>query len=235
MNKNIAIIPARGGSKRLKKKNIRPFDGKPMILYSVEAALESRLFERVVVSTDDHQIADCVKGAGCEIMNRKADLATDTARVVDVIRDTLVTGKMTKGYDFFCCLYATSPLRTAGDIFESFSLMRKRGADFCMSVTDYDISPFFAFDVDKEGRLSRRWPETALLPPWEKPPVVVDNGSIYWAKISTFLSVGELTGDNTVGYHMPRERSVDIDTLTDFKLAEFYLKELVLKNDDDIV
>jgi CMP-N-acetylneuraminic acid synthetase len=230
LSKNIAVIPARGGSKRLEKKNILPFNGKPMILYSVEAALDSGVFDQVVVSTEDAQIADCVKDAGCRIIQRSANLATDTARVVDVLKDVLDVCTEEAQYQYLCCLYATSPLRTASDIRSSFAMMKEQDADFCISVTDFDTSPFFAFDRTDRHWIRRRWPETALLPPWEKPDVVVDNGSIYWAKISRFLETGELEGEKTVGFHMSRERSVDIDTLTDFRLAEFYLQQELAKN-----
>jgi pseudaminic acid cytidylyltransferase len=225
--RNIAVIPARGGSKRLKKKNILPFNGKPMIHYSIEAALDSNLFEKVVVSSEDKDIIDCVKCTGCEIALRKPELATDTARVVDVLND-LLQGFAQRGeqYDYLCCLYATSPLRTFKDISGAFHLMTEKGADFCQSVTDYETSPFFAFDMDENSVIKRRWPDFALLPPRKKPLVVVDNGSIYWAKVPAFLGTCELHGEHTLGYKMPRSRSVDIDTLTDFKLAEFYLKEM---------
>ena len=225
--KMIAVIPARGGSKRLKKKNILPFNGKPMILYSVEAALECGLFERVVVSTEDEQIMSCVEGSGCQILKRKKALATDTVRVVDVLKDLLgAFADSDMIYDYVCCLYATSPLRTAKDITASFELMKSRDADFCQSVTDYEMSPFFAFNMDTSGFIQRRWPDIALMAPDKRPTVVVDNGSIYWAKVSAFLKNGELQGENTVGYKMPQSRSVDIDTLNDFKLAEFYSKEI---------
>lgn len=223
----IAVIPARGGSKRLKKKNIRPFMGKPMILYSVEAALETGLFDRVVVSTEDREIADCVSQSRCDIHHRNDTLATDSARVTDVLMKVL-EDYSEQGLTFrhLCCLYATAPLRTSQDITESFGLMQEKGADFCQSVTDFETSPFFAFDMDKGKRIKRRWPEFAVLPPAEKPLVVVDNGSIYWAKVDAFKKNGELDGDNTVGHWMERWRSVDIDTLTDFRLAEFYFREL---------
>jgi CMP-N-acetylneuraminic acid synthetase len=228
--KNIAIIPARGGSKRLKKKNILLFNGKPMILYSIEAALESGVFDRVVVSTEDQQIKACAATAGCEVILRKDDLATDTARVVDVLKDLLMAeAQKNNTYDYLCCLYATSPLRTARDIKASYQLMIDQKADFCQSVTEFETSVFFAYDMDNKGHISRRWPDMAILPPREKPQVVVDNGSIYWAKVSAFLSTGELDGEHTVGYKMPRSRSVDIDTPTDFKLAQFYLDD-ILKN-----
>ncbi len=226
-HKNIAVIPARGGSKRLPRKNVLSFLGKPMIQYSVEAASESGLFRRIIVSTDDPEIMDLASGMTCDVFERKKSLATDTARVVDVL-DDLVRDLSTQGmhYDNLCCLYATSPLRTREDIVGSYNLMIENDADFCQSVTDFDASPFFAFNIDADGFMERRWPELAALPPWEKPDVVVDNGSIYWAREAAFLETGELQGDNTVGFRMPRWRSVDIDTETDLKLAEFFAGEM---------
>lgn len=225
--RKIAVIPARGGSKRLKKKNILAFNGKPMICHSVDAAKQSGLFDKIVVSTDDPEIMEAVSDSGCEVDTRKKDLATDTARVVDVIADLIQRFENNLEYfDYICCLYATSPLRTESDITGSFDLMMKAQADYCISVTDFEVSPFFAFDIDDDSFLQRRWPKEALMPPWEKPPVVVDNGSIYWAKTGKFLETGELTGENCVGYKMPGWQSVDIDTMTDFKLAQFYAKEM---------
>lgn len=225
--RKIAVIPARGGSKRLKNKNILLFNGKPMIRHSVDAARESGLFDKIVVSTDDPEIMESVSDSGCDVDKRKKDLATDTARVVDVIADLIKRLEVNQEhFDYICCLYATSPLRKKSDITGSFDLMMKCKADFCISVTEFDVSPFFAFDIDGDSFIQRRWSEEALLPPWEKPPVVVDNGSIYWAKTGRFLETGELTGNNSVGYKMPRWQSVDIDTMTDFKLAQFYAKEM---------
>ncbi|MBN2583302.1 MAG: pseudaminic acid cytidylyltransferase, partial [Planctomycetes bacterium] len=92
-------------------------------------------------------------------------------------------------------------------------------------VTEFAESPFFAFDIDDRGGIRRRWPEVALLQPKDKPKVVVDNGSMYWARVEAFLRTGELEGENMVGYRMPRERSVDIDTEFDFRLAEMMARE----------
>lgn len=223
--KNIAIIPARGGSKRLPGKNILPFMGKPIIFYSIEAAKKSALFDKIIVSTDDEKVIECVKEK-CEVVKREKKLASDTARVVDVLKDLLNSlKKREETFDNLCCLYATSPLRREKDIIQSFNLMEESRADFCQSVTEYEFSPFFAFDMGKEGFIKRRWWEIAVLPHWEKPEVVVGNGSIYWARVEAFLSTGELEGEKTVGYKMSRSRSVDIDTMTDFKLAHFFAEQ----------
>jgi N-acylneuraminate cytidylyltransferase len=133
--------------------------------------------------------------------------------------------KRGKRFDFFCCLYPTAPLRDAEDIRRSYDLLLFSGADYCLAVTDYELSPFFAFDLDEKGRVRRRWPEIALLPPWQKPKVVVDNGSMYWARVARFMERGELEGENAVGYLMPRHKSIDIDTQEDFEMAEFFARK----------
>jgi pseudaminic acid cytidylyltransferase len=223
---NIAIIPARGGSKRLPRKNLLPFLGKPIIFYTVEAARKSGRFDVIVVSTEDSEITATVEGVGCDIHARPPELASDTARVVQVIREVL---KKYEGegqrFDFLCCLYPTAPLRDEEDIQRSYDLLLSRGADYCMAVTEYDLSPFFAFDMDGEGNVRRRWPELALLPPWQKPKVVVDNGAMYWARVTRFMERGELEGDNAVGYLMPRHKSIDIDTQEDLDMAEFFARK----------
>lgn len=229
MGPNIAIIPARGGSKRLPRKNIKEFLGKPIILYAIEAARKSGLFEKVVVSTEDAEIGRCVQGSGCEIHQRSVHLATDTARVVDVIKDVLENYRRGAGltFEYLCCLYPTNPLRDASDIQSSYRLLLENHAEFCLAVSDYDYSPFFAFDMEVNGRIQRRWPDLAKLPAWQKPRVVADNGAIYWAKVASFLLKGELEGENAVGYVMPKRRAIDIDTEEDFLLAEHIAKTLV--------
>lgn len=226
MNRNIAIIPARGGSKRLPRKNILSFLGRPIITYTIEAALKSCLYETVVVSTEDSEIVNSIAGLGCEIHHRSPELAMDTVRVVDVINEVLNHyGKQGKEFDYICCLYATSPLRNASDIQKSYQLLINADADYCIACAEYSISPFFAFNVNN-SKIERRWPELAKLPHWQKPKVVTDNGSIYWAKTQAFLKSGELEGVNTVGYTMNQARSIDIDTEDDFKLAEYYANNM---------
>lgn len=226
MDGNIAIIPARGGSKRLSRKNILEFLGQPIIHYTIEAAQKSGLFQMIVVSTEDDEIAKCVAPTGCIIHWRSSHLATDKARVVHVLRDLLLEYQKKSGlqFEYLCCLYPTAPLRDETDICKSYELLITSRADFCLAVSQYDYSPFFAFNIDDALRIQRRWPEIFKLPSWEKPRVVVDNGSIYWAQVSAFLSIGELEGENSVGYLMPRRKGIDIDTEEDFQLAEYFAK-----------
>jgi CMP-N-acetylneuraminic acid synthetase len=176
-----------------------------------------------VVSSEDEEILSVVAAMGCEVIKRKKELATDTARVVDVIRDLLTQpDDLRKTYKYLCCLYAAAPLRTHEDIIGSYQLMIDTNSLFCQSVTGYDHDPCAAFEMDLDGSLKRNWPELALLPRWDRPDLVKDNGSIYWADVDAFLKSGEFHGDRLVGYKMPRWRSVDIDTPTDLELALFF-------------
>ena len=225
MTGNVAIIPARGGSKRLPRKNILPFLGRPIIQYTIEAAGRCGLFESVIVSTEDAEIQETVQELECEIHRRPLDLASDTARVVDVLREVLAEQRnQGREFDFLCCLYPTAPLRSAADIRAAYERMASRGADYCLAIKDYEDSPFFAFDLKADGRIERRWPELAALQHWEKPRVAVDNGSMYWARVSAFLASGELVGPKAVGYPMPRWRSVDIEEREDLEIAEFFAR-----------
>jgi CMP-N-acetylneuraminic acid synthetase len=225
MTRNIAIIPARGGSKRLPRKNILPFLGRPIIEYTIEAAKKSGIFETITVSTEDNEIRNTIANLGCEIHQRRLDLASDTTRVVEVLRDVLTYySNGGKEFDYLCCLYATAPLRNASDIKKAYQLMMSKRADYCLGVTEYEFSPFFAFNLKEDGFIERRWPELAMLPSWEKPKAVADNGSMYWVKVSEFTKTYELEGKNAIGYVMPRWKSVDIDTQEDFSLAEFFAK-----------
>lgn len=206
---------------------MKDFLGRPIIHYTVEAAKKSGLFKAVVVSTEDDEIKNCVVGTGCEIHHRSPEMATDTAAVVDVLKAVLSHyDGMGEEFNYLCCLYPTAPLRGTKDIQNAYRLMLSEKADYCQAVTEYYYSPFFAFNLREDNRIEKRWPELAKLPPMEKPKVVVDNGSMYWAKVSYFLRTGKLENNNTVGYIMPNRKSVDIDTEDDFRLAEQYAKTL---------
>lgn len=138
MSRNIAIICARGGSKRLPGKNIKSFLGRPIIHYTIEAAQQSGLFDVAVVSTEDPKIKEAVEGTGCDIHDRSPELAEDTARVVDVLKEVLDYYKERgREFDYLCCLYPTAPLRNAEDIRNAYELMISRNADYCAAVTEY--------------------------------------------------------------------------------------------------
>jgi pseudaminic acid cytidylyltransferase len=223
--KIICIIPARGGSKRLPKKNIVQFHGKPIIAYSVEAAIQANLFDRIIVSTDDLKIAQCVKDFGAEIHLRPSELATDTAKVVDVcayiIEEESKTGRT---YDILCCLYATAPLRTSQDIRNTLQLLEDDNCDSAMAVTNYHFPPHQALKLDKFENLVPVWQDMRDLQSQEVPNFLIDNGSTYAIEVAVFKEKKAFLGNHLKGYIMPRNRSVDIDTQEDLDLANIFFR-----------
>jgi pseudaminic acid cytidylyltransferase len=225
MTDAIAIIPARGGSKRLPRKNILCVNGRPLIGYTIEAALASACFARVIVSTEDDEIAAVATAAGAQIHCRDGRLASDTATVVEVCSDVL--GRLSDQGQMperFACLLATAALRTADDIRRAEAMLAPR-CDFVMAVTEYEKSPLQALVEQSDGSLRLMWPELIDLPRSEAPKLMVDNGSIYWCRTEAFHAERTFYGHGLRGYRMPRERSVDVDTATDLALLVHYLGE----------
>ena len=217
--KRLAIIPARGGSKRLPRKNLLPFRGRPIIAHTIEAALTSRCFARVLVSTEDHEIASTAKAAGAEIHERAADLATDAAGVTAVCLDVLLSEERAgRDYDVFACLYATAPLRRSDDIAAVIALIDS-GCDFAMAITTYAVPPHQALRVAEDGTLSAMWPDLIERRASELGRLVVDNGSTYAARVAAFRAHRSFYGPGLRGHLMPRERSIDIDEREDYELA----------------
>jgi CMP-N-acetylneuraminic acid synthetase len=224
--KRLAIIPARGGSKRLPRKNVLPFRGRPMIAHTIEAALASRCFERVLVSTEDDEIAGAAREAGAEVHERAAELASDAAGVTEVCLDVLVAEERAgRAYEAFACLYATAPLRRADDIVAVTALVDS-GCDFAMAVTTYAVAPHQALRVAEDGTLSAMWPELVERRASEIGTLVVDNGSTYAARVAAFRRHRSFYGPRLRGHLMPRERSVDIDERQDYELACLYAERL---------
>jgi len=227
--RRIAVIPARGGSKRLPHKNIIDFKGKPIITYTIVAALQTGLFQRVVVSTEDAEIAQISKSSGAEIAERSMALAGDEARVVDVCLDLLnreqADGRL---FDVLCCLYATSPLRSAEDITQTVRLIKPGICDFAMAVTEYDYPPHQALVRGSEGLLTPMWPDLVGKRSQQVGEFLVDNGSTYAVYVPGFREYRTFYGPNLVGYYMPRYRSTDIDVADDLILAELLAERMGL-------
>jgi CMP-N-acetylneuraminic acid synthetase len=218
--RRIAIIPARGGSKRLPRKNVMDFKGKPMLHYSVSAAKESGLFTDVVVSTEDAAIADCARAAGAEVLGRSSELATDTATVNQVLIATLdMLEAGGRRYDELCCLFATAPLRNAADIRGVHALIDPPRVMTAIAVSAYPLPPFQALVADEDGYLKLKWPVEGQMQSQKLPKLLVDNGSTYWARMEAYRAEKTFYGAKMVGYEMPFQRSVDIDTQDDFDLA----------------
>ena len=219
----LAIITARGGSKGLPRKNLLLLSGRPLIGWSIAAALAAESVGRVVVSTDDPEIAEVARAEGAEVpFLRPAELASDTASSLDVVRHALTE---CPGLDYFVLLQPTSPLRQSSDIDGAWQRMRTAGAETCVSVCETAESPWLMYLQADDGRLSRLLPEPAKgLRRQDLPLTYRLNGAIYLGQRERFLATGRLLDENTVAHVMPPERSVDIDTKADFDLAESLMR-----------
>jgi N-acylneuraminate cytidylyltransferase len=212
----LAVITARGGSKGLPRKNVLPAGGRPLIAWTIGAALESEAIGQVVLSSDDDEIIETAKAWGCEVpFRRPAELASDTATSMDVLMHAL---DQLPGYDYVVLLQPTSPLRTAADIDAALALLESRGAPSCVSVCEAEQSPYWMFRLADGDALAALLPgEAGASRRQDLPPVYVLNGAIYIARIDWLRRTKSFLGDGCIAYRMPAERSVDIDTAADFE------------------
>lgn len=229
----LALIPARGGSKGLPRKNVLPISGKPMISWSILAALQAECVTDVVLSSDDDEIMDIATRYGCDVpFRRPADLASDTATLVDVVLhalDVLPSHGYLK-YDYVLLLQPTSPLRTSADIDGAFELMRLKEARSCVSVYDPCVSPFLMFELAADSRISPVIPTKGVsLRRQDLPPTYKLNGAIYFAMPNHLRNTKSFINDTTIGYVMPDDRSADIDTRADFEIVQRHLDEKINK------
>ena len=225
--RRVAIIPARGGSKRLPRKNILDLKGKPMIAWTIEAAINADIFERVVVSTEDQEIADIARSYGAEIDERASELASDQARVVDVCFDFLEREEQqNRTYDLMCCLYATAPLRQAEDIRKTASLVKPGDCDIALAASPYDMPPHQALKVVGD-KVEPMWPDLVNKREADVGELIVDNGSTYAVNVEIFKKQKSFYGDNMKVHIMPRERSQDIDEEVDLDLALFFADKIL--------
>lgn len=223
-SKPICIIPARGGSKRIPRKNIIAFNGKPLIAWSIETALKSEVFSKVVVSTDDNEIAEIAKQHGAEVpFIREANLADDFATTAEVLEDTLTKLEQT---EYACCLYPTAPLIRTDDFQNAYSKLVETNADCVITVTEYDFHPLRAFKIEADDELSFKWPENALTRSQDLPDLLHDAGAFYFFKTSAFKKQNKIVMGNTIGHKIERNRAVDIDTPEDLEFAKLLHKHM---------
>ncbi len=216
-NKTLAVITARGGSKGLPRKNVLMAGGKPLVAWTVEAAIAAECVSRVVLSSDDEEIMAAAKDAGCDVpFTRPSHLASDTASSIDVLLHAL---DQLPRFDYVVLLQPTSPLRTAEDIDAAFELMLERGAPSCVSVCEADQSPYWMYKVAAGDKLQRLLSEVnGATRRQDLPPIYVLNGAIYIAQIDWLRANKSILGGETVAYLMPKDRSLDIDTAQDFEI-----------------
>lgn len=221
--KTLALIPARGGSKGIPRKNIKSLAGKPLIVWSIEAALRSEQLEAVVVSTDDSEIAELARNAGAQVpFMRPAELAQDHSSGLDPVLHAL---DQLPQYDAVLLLQPTSPLRTTQDIDACLHLAREHGTPSVVSVTEPETHPYWVYRVTEGRRLEKLIDTAAVARRQDLPVMAALNGALYFAEADWLRRGRSLIGPETLAYVMPRERSVDLDTPLDWKLAELLLQE----------
>lgn len=219
----IAIIPARGNSKRFPRKNLALLGKHPLIYYAIKAARDIGIFKKVILSTEDPEIKDVALGYGARVMGRKPHLYTDQSTVSDVVMDVFAQlDEEGEKHTHFCILLPTTPLRSARDIKGAYDKYVDSDADYLMSTADYLFSPFRALHENDRGRITLFWGEEYLKKDQELPHVECHNGAIIMGSIKQLRSDGHYYGRHMIGYHMPLERSVDINTREELKLANCY-------------
>ena len=224
----LAVIPARGGSKRIPRKNIKPFYGKPMIAWSIEAALQSGCFDQVMVSTDDAEIAEVARQCGARVpFMRPAALSDDhtgTAAVIAHAIDWLAA----HGHppDQVCCLYATAPFVSIDDLRRGLALLTDTGGDFAFSVTSYAYPIQRAFRITDADRVDMFNPENFNTRSQDLEEAYHDAGQFYWGHAQAWLEERIIFGPASVPVLLPRHRVQDIDTPEDWIRAELMFKAL---------
>lgn len=219
----LAVIPARGGSKRVPRKNVRPFAGKPMLAWPVAAALACGLFDRVLVSTDDANIAAVAEAAGATApFLRPADLSGDHVPTRAVIRHAIVEAERLDGaaVDYVCCILATAPFVRPGDIREGFDLLRGGPWAFVLTVAQFTDPIQRAFRRLPTGGLEMFYPEHRLTRSQDLEPAYHDAGQFYWGTREAFFSDRPMFGPESAPLILPRDRVIDIDTEEDWMQAQ---------------
>lgn len=225
---NVAIIPARGGSKRIPRKNIREFCGKPMIAWSIEAALESGCFDRVIVSTDDETIAEVARQFGAETpFSRPAALSDDFTGTLPVIRhavEWLIQSGIAINYA--CCLYATAPFVSAESIREGHRKLLESGCNFALTVTSFAFPIQRALKINEGGRLEMFHPEEFATRSQDLEEAWHDAGQFYWGTVGAWLQERVIFSPDSVAVPVSRFRAQDIDTPEDWETAEYLFQAL---------
>lgn len=224
---SIAIIPARGGSKRIPRKNIRLFAGKPMIAHAIVAAKASGLFEHIVVSTDDDEIAATARGWGAETpFVRPADLANDHTATVPVIAHG-IQACMALGWTFehVCCIYPGVPFIQIEDLKGALALLMELGADYCFPVTEFPSAIQRALKRQADGLMQPFYPQFEMTRTQDLEPAYHDAGQFYWGKAGAWLENTKIHSGG-IGYVIPNWRVVDIDTPEDWLRAEAMYKAI---------
>lgn len=223
---NLCIIPARGGSKRIPRKNVKPFLGKPMLAYSIDAALKCRLFDEIMVSTDDKEIAEVARKYGAKVpFMRSSETSSDFATTADVLKEVISKYReMGKEFDNFCCFYATAPLVKSKDVIAAYERLQNSDFTCVYPVVQFSYPIWRCLDLSEDGTMTRHWPKYENSRSQDLPKEYHDTGTFYWYKTQEWLS-----GNIKVGGIEVSETTIqDIDTETDWKMAEMKYKLLYM-------
>ena len=222
----LCVIPARGGSKRIPRKNIKSFCGQMMIGYSVKAALDSQGFDLVIVSTDDAEIAEVAKSFGASVpFMRPDELANDYAGTIPVVKHAIEWfDDQGQSPSEVCCLYATAPFVRAGTIRKAYEQMQSTQADYCFTATSFAFPIQRAIKVTAENRIEMFYPEHFETRSQDLEESYHDAGQFYWGKAEAFKQQKSLFSKSATPYILPRYLVQDIDTLEDWKRAELMYK-----------
>ena len=227
MDEHLAIIPARSGSKGLEDKNIKLLSGKPLLQYSVEAAINSNIFDCIHVSTDSEKYAEIARGCGADVpFLRCHEFSSDIADSWSVVRFVLEQYKQIgKVFDMVTLLQPTSPMRDAGDIRAAYHLFGEKKAEVVISVSEAEHSPLLMNTLDESLSLDGFINLKEVGRRQNMPQYYQINGAIYMMKTYILDRIFDLYGEKSYAYIMPRKKSIDIDSIIDFKMAEIFLKE----------
>lgn len=226
MESCVCVIPARGGSKRIKRKNLKNFCGKPILSYSIQNAQNSGIFREILVSSEDNEILEFARNCGVGALKRPEELSDDYASTRAVILHSIESLQEAYQEDFWvCCLYATAPLLDFKDLQKAYATAQKEARDcYCFSVVEYDYSPFRAFSIQK-GKNAMLFKEHFSKRSQDLEKIYHDAGQFYFATAQTWWNRENIFEDS-VSIVLPPMRVQDIDTLEDWKLAELKFKLL---------
>ncbi|QEA40065.1 pseudaminic acid cytidylyltransferase [Pistricoccus aurantiacus] len=226
VNNHVAIIPARSGSKRIPHKNIKAFGGKPMIAWSIEAALASGCFERVIVSTDDNEIAEVARQWGAEVpFLRPKELADDHTGTIPVIAQAIDwLREHDQAPQTVCCLYATAPFVQPEDLRRGLAVLEEQAVDYAFSVTSYAFPIQRAIRITAEGRVAMFQPEHVATRSQDLEEAFHDAGQFYWGRAEAWREGRPIFSEHAVPVMLPRHRVQDIDTPEDWQRAEWLFR-----------
>ena len=233
IDKSIAIITARGGSKRIPRKNIKPFCGKPMIAWSIEVARQSGCFDRVIVSTDDEEIAQVAKQYDAEVpFMRPPELSDDYTGTIPVIAHAIEWfNSRGNAVQEACCIYATAPFVRTDDIGRGLELLKTEQCDYAFSATSYAFPIQRAIRISAQGRISMFNPEHFNTRSQDLEEAFHDAGQFYWGRADAWLQGRVIFGERSVPVPLPRYRVQDIDSADDWLRAEWMFKAMQMQGE----